>query len=199
RGLEKSAAAHPEHREADLADVLAQWANTHARGPGEEPLAAGSEPVQAAVEAIGRAWVGSLDPFPESAETLRTLKSRGYRMGLVSNCMIPRAYCLEELDRQGFGGLLDFHVISSEVGYRKPSPRIYEAALARAYPQGRPEDLSRVLFVGDSPAFDVIAPAAMGMKTALIECHKGPWPAEDYAAARPDLTLAGVAELIERL
>lgn len=186
---EEEAARDPELREADLVKLVGGWA---ARRLGGAPR---PERVAEALETMGRAWIGALDPFPGAVEAVRTLRERGYRMGLVSNCMVPPSFAGQELERHGFRAYLDFAIFSSGVGYRKPSPVIYEAALAEAYPDGRPEDLSRVLFVGDSPAFDVMAPAAMGMKTALVRSEPGAWPAEDYARAKPDLTLDAVAEL----
>ncbi|HSW45288.1 MAG TPA: HAD hydrolase-like protein, partial [Phycisphaerae bacterium] len=52
-----------------------------------------------------------------------------------------------------------------------------------------------VLFVGDSPLLDVAAPAAMGMKTALVDSKPGFWPAKDLVSASPDLHLETVADL----
>jgi putative hydrolase of the HAD superfamily len=128
-------------------------------------------------------------------QALTELRGRGFRLGLVSNVWIPPGFCRLELQREGFGELLDFAVFSSEVGFRKPSPVIYEAGLRAAFPAGRPRNLSGVLFVGDSPSCDVIAPARLGMKTVLVECVPGIWPEMDHAAARPDLRVKAVAEL----
>lgn len=190
--MEKEAAADPELREADFTRELEGWAKAF-------PGRVRPEALPAAIEAIGREWVGSLDPMPGAVEALQIIRRQGPRMGLVSNCMMPPANCHEELDRQGFGALLDFAIISSAVGYRKPSPRFYAAALAQAYPNGQPADLSRVLFVGDSPAFDVAAPGALGMKTALVTCYQGIWSEDDYARAKPDYRIDAVAELPKRL
>jgi FMN phosphatase YigB (HAD superfamily) len=94
---------------------------------------------------------------------------------------------------------MHFTVFSSEVGYRKPSDRIFEAAFEKLYPDGQQRDLSRVVFVGDAPRLDVQAAAALGMRTALVNRPAGSWPAEDYAQARPDWRINRVAELPELL
>jgi FMN phosphatase YigB (HAD superfamily) len=185
---EKEAAADPQLREASMPDLVRRWAGLLGRTADEAWVAS-------AVEAFGSTWIGSLEPLPGAVEAVRALRERGCRMGLVSNCMVPPAYCDRELDRQGFGPLLDFAIFSSGVGYRKPAPAVYARALEAAYPEGPPSDLSRVLFVGDSPAFDVAAPARLGMKTALVTCHRGLWPAADYENAHPDLRVDAVAEL----
>jgi putative hydrolase of the HAD superfamily len=186
--MEKEAAADPEMREASISAELIAWVKAF---PGKVRASC----LEAAVAAIGTAWVGSLDPMPGGVEALQKLRRHGLRMGLVSNCMMPSMYCRQELERQGYARLLDFAIYSSAVGYRKPSPKIYAAALQQAYPQGVPADLSRTLFVGDSPAFDVAAPGAMGMKTALVTCYKGIWSEEDYQRAKPDYRIDAVAEL----
>ncbi len=190
--IEAEAAAHPEHLEADPVAELRAWASS---------LAAEIEPqrLTEAAACIGQTWIGSLEPLPGALEALRTLRQRGYQMGLVSNCMIPAVYCRQEFARMGFAEWVDFTVFSSEVGYRKPSPVIYQAALRLAFSGEPPADLSRVLFVGDSPALDIMGPARLGMKTALVTCRRGIWHQSDYESARPDFRIDSVAELPELL
>jgi len=186
---EAAAAADGRHREVNLAALLADWAAAHGQRPGKSQL-------ERAVRAVGEHWLNAgLQPYPGAREAVRILHDAGYRLGLVSNVMIPPDYCRRELEREGFADVLDFAVFSSQVGYRKPSRAIYEAALAAAFPEGPPADLSRVLFVGDSPSCDVMAPAALGMKTALVASSPGTWPEADLAAARPDLRIGSVREL----
>ncbi len=186
------ASCRPPWPEYDMGQVVADWlaAMNHK---------AETDRVADICHALGEAWIGSLDPFPGALDTVEHLKNRGYRLGLVSNCSIPPIYCRQELDRQGFGRFLNFAVFSSGVGFRKPSPVIYQEAIRRAFPDGQTVDLSKVLFVGDSPAYDVTAPAALGMKTALVRCRQGLWPATDYAAAKPDLRIDTVTELPDLL
>jgi FMN phosphatase YigB (HAD superfamily) len=187
-GAEAKAATDPERREVDTWQIVARWASSL-----DEQ--ADVYRVTAAGHALGRAWIGSLDVLPGAMEAVERLRKDGYRLGLVSNCSAPPAYCHQELARQGFGQLLDLAVFSSSVGFRKPSQRIYDRAIEQAYPVSRPPDLSRVLFVGDSPAFDVIAPAQLGMRTVLVSCETGVWPEADYARCQPDLHVDAVSEL----
>jgi len=189
---EKKAAADPSLREVDLARFIGQWISS--KFPDSNP-----KQLPLILDVIGNTWIGSLDAIPGAIETLEELRNRGYTLGLVSNCMFTPEHAMPELERLRMKPLLHFVVFSSAVGYRKPSPRIYQAALKEAFPLGRPEDLSRVLFVGDSPAFDVIVPAQMGMKTVLVNRPPGFWPAADYAKANPDLRIDAVAELPDLL
>ena len=186
---EQRAAADPEHREVDIEELLGRWAS-------QRGYAVSRERIEAAVEAIGHHWVGgALAPLPGALEAVETLCRAGYRLGLLSNCWIPAPFCRLEFERQGFAEFFDFAVFSSGVTYRKPSLVTYEAALMAAYPDGWPTSLSRVLFVGDSPSCDVIGPARMGIRTALVSSRPGIWPAEDFDRAEPDLRIDSVAEL----
>lgn len=187
---EKRAAADLQGREVDLGKLLADWAA--ARG-----WVVTDNQIEQAVEAVGMEWSdGALQPMPGALDALRQLRLRGYRLGLVSNVWIPPRFCRRELARQQMLEFLDVTVFSSEVGFRKPSPVIYEAAFSTVFPDARPEDLSCVLFVGDSPVCDVIAPARFGLKTALVDGVPGMWPEADYAAAQPDFRLKTVADLL---
>ena len=185
---EMKAAADPAHREVDLVQFLTEW--TCSMGG-----TATAEQLQAAADLIGQTWVGSLDPLPGAVEAVATLRCRGYRIGVVSNCWILPKHCRLELDRQGIGPQVEFAVYSSELGMRKPSPVVYEEALRRAYKGTIPADCSRILFVGDSPTCDVIGPAKMGMKTALVTCKTGLWAPADYEKAQPDFRINAVSEL----
>jgi FMN phosphatase YigB (HAD superfamily) len=186
------AAADSTHREANLLAVLADWASSAGMPTDPDRLAE-------AAHLLGQTWVGCLDPIPGVADAIRSLRQAGRRTGLVSNCSVPPEYCRQEFDRQGLTDVMDFAVFSSEVGYRKPAEVIYAKAIERAGSEGRPADPSTILFVGDSPALDVIAPAAMGMRTALVSRPPGAWPADDYERARPDFRIDHVSELIELL
>jgi len=66
------------------------------------------------------------------------------------------------LEQQGIMALIDFRILSSELGWRKPHPAIYAAALAKA--GVRPEE---ALFVGDRPLEDVQGPARLAIAGVL--------------------------------
>jgi FMN phosphatase YigB (HAD superfamily) len=186
---EKDASAHPEHREVDLTVLLKHWAADHG-------IAAGNDSIEKALDAIGRQWIGSaLTPVHGARETLQTLRAMGLHIALVSNCFIPPKYCWDELREQRIDDLLDCAVFSSSVGYRKPSRHIYGEAMRQLAAAGGPQVWSQLMFVGDSPAYDVITPAALGMRTALVSSSAGLWLADDYERARPDFRIDSVTEL----
>jgi FMN phosphatase YigB (HAD superfamily) len=186
---ERTASNHPEYREVDLSEFLRDWADSHGFAWVDGQL-------DSALAAICGSWVGAaLTPIPGVRQTLQALRAMGMTIGLVSNCFIPPKYCHDELRQQGIAHLLDCTLFSSGVGHRKPSRHIYRQAVRELAGAGGPEDCSQILFVGDSPAYDVMAPAALGMKTALVSSNLGLWPAEDYERARPDFRIDSVTEL----
>jgi putative hydrolase of the HAD superfamily len=114
---------------------------------------------------------------PGALETVRELRRRGYRTGVVSNAD-GRVRAL--LDTAGFSPYLEVVIDSSEVGVEKPDPRIFLAATERL--GIAPE---RCAYVGDIYAIDVVGARAAGMRAILI--GSGPHPEE------------GDVERIERL
>ncbi len=109
------------------------------------------------------AWWHGAHLDPDAIPLLGSLRDRGIRVGLCSNA----PYRVESLHGQlAFLGLeshLDAVTFSAEVGWRKPSPRIFEAAMG-ALGTG-PE---RTVMVGDSEAADVAGAHAAGMWGVLI-------------------------------
>lgn len=105
--------------------------------------------------------------YDDVAETLRALRARDVRIGLISNSH----RCLASFQSHfELDGLISVAVSSSEHGFMKPHPEIFQAAL----------DLMRVpaadaAMVGDSLAHDVAGARAIGMRGILLA--RGPVPA----------------------
>jgi HAD superfamily hydrolase (TIGR01509 family) len=91
---------------------------------------------------------------------LEALRDRGLKLGLVSNALDPPYLLHRDLEQLGVSQRLDVAVFSSEVGWRKPHPVIFERALEAIGVM--PE---HSLFVGDTIATDVAGAAALGMHT----------------------------------
>lgn len=91
---------------------------------------------------------------------LETLRERGFKVGLVSNALDPPYLLHRDLEQLGVAERLDVAVFSSEIGWRKPHPAIFERALDALGVM--PAD---ALFVGDTLATDVAGAAALGMHT----------------------------------
>ncbi len=106
------------------------------------------------------AWL----PYPDTAPTLRALRDRGVRIGVVSN--VPRDLS-DVFGMHGLGGLVDAFVHSFQVGAEKPDPRIFLAACDRI--RTAP---AATLMVGDHPVADGGATAA-GLRFYLLPPHAG--------------------------
>ncbi|WP_457638208.1 HAD family hydrolase [Oceanithermus sp.] len=98
---------------------------------------------------------------PHAREVLRELRRRGKKLLVVSNwdALLPEVLRVVDL-----ADYFDDLVVSSLVGAAKPDRRIFEEALARA--GTAPE---QTLHVGDEPLADGEGPAALGIKTLLVE------------------------------
>ncbi len=126
--------------------------------------------------------------YDDVEPALGALRRRGLRLGIVSNWDTRlRGICAG----LGLDRLVDFTVISAEVGVRKPDPRIFEEALRKA--GAAPEEAAHV---GDLPEEDVEGARRAGLTAFLIDREKRLPPAE-----RPEgiPLLETLAELVQRV
>lgn len=72
-----------------------------------------------------------LRPGPQAKHILQVLSERGYRIGLVSNDIYPVEKALMPLSQFGLLQYFDEYVFSSELGWRKPSPVIFNHILSK--------------------------------------------------------------------
>src|SRR5262245_11397968 len=85
--------------------------------------------------------------FPETRDVLKELKQRGLKLGIISNFDTRIYSVLEDLRIRAF---FDAITISSETGYSKPDPKIFESAAIALQVSAE-----GILLVGDSPDDDV--------------------------------------------
>ena len=104
--------------------------------------------------------------YEDTLPTLKELRLRRLRSAIVSNTSwgSPAILWRAEIRRLGLDPYLDAVVLDRDVGWRKPSERIFEFALKNL--GVRPVDC---LFVGDEPKWDVIGPRAVGIEAVLID------------------------------
>ncbi|HEY1434767.1 MAG TPA: HAD-IA family hydrolase [Thermoanaerobaculia bacterium] len=173
--------ARPESRDAERIplyfDTLLQGLGI--AEPGERRLAAGRV---ADEHARANLWSRRAD---DSAETLETLRARGYRVAVISNADGRVRGLLEDA---GLAPLLEFVVDSAEVGVEKPDPRIFHAATDRLGIAP-----SACAYVGDIYEIDVVGAAAAGLTGILV----GDAPAPESALRVP--RLCDLAALFPRL
>ncbi|MFP3941036.1 MAG: HAD-IA family hydrolase [Thermoanaerobaculia bacterium] len=99
--------------------------------------------------------------FPDAPPALEALVERGVARAVVSNWdeRLPRL-----LEAVGLAGRLDAIVHSSAVGYEKPDPRVFRAALERLEVEA-----GEALHVGDRLKEDVEGAVALGMRGVLLD------------------------------
>jgi HAD superfamily hydrolase (TIGR01509 family) len=112
------------------------------------------------LEAEHAAWSPARQLASTTHALLESLREQGLRLGLVSNALDPPGLLHRDLRQLGVADRLDVAVFSSEVGWRKPHPAIFESALARLEVEA-----ASTLFVGDTLATDIAGAAALGMHT----------------------------------
>jgi 2-haloalkanoic acid dehalogenase type II len=97
--------------------------------------------------------------FDDVLPALDKLKASGRRLAIISDWQKGLAHFCEEL---GLAPYFDAIVVSAEVGYEKPDPRVFEVAAARlGLPAGE------ILHVGDH-LVDVEGARAAGFAAALL-------------------------------
>ena len=99
--------------------------------------------------------------FDDVVSTLTYLTGRGLILGLISNVDRDITSLLDEV---GMPSLLRVVVTSQEVGFNKPQPEIFQAALRRAGVQA-----SEAIYVGDQYQIDVVGAKKAGMKGVLLD------------------------------
>ena len=112
------------------------------------------------LEAEHAAWEPARVLGSTTHALLEALRSRGLRLGLVSNAFDPGWLLHRDLAQMGIAERIDYAVFSSEVGKRKPHPEIFERALEAL--EVAPDE---ALFVGDRLYEDVRGAAEVGMTT----------------------------------
>ena len=99
-------------------------------------------------------------PAHGAVETLQTLRDRGYQVALLTNWDARVRTLLKE---NGYDRYFDHLFISSEIGYEKPAPEIFQhAAQALKLP---PE---QILHIGDSLQHDIEGAQAAGWTAVRI-------------------------------
>jgi putative hydrolase of the HAD superfamily len=132
------------------------------------------------------AWSNSLRVEPDIVQILERLDSDGYPMGLVSNVSLRPDLMRQDIERLGLGRFLKATVFSSEVGWRKPDPRIFRTALERLGTEP-----AETVFVGDRLYDDVSGAQAVGMRAVLTRQFR----AEEDPIVTPDAVIDHLREL----
>ena len=114
--------------------------------------------------------------YDDVAPVLRSLAARGLKIGLISNSHRPMAPFQEHFE---LGGLITAAVTSSEHGYMKPHPSIFEATLTLLGTSA-----GNTVMVGDSLSHDIAGARRVGMRAVLVHRSDDPAPETDVPVIR---------------
>lgn len=92
-------------------------------------LGAGDPALREAGRRVLQQEAAAIALFPGVAATLRALKTRGLKLGVITNTATPGAEKRRWLAEAGIDVWFDSFVASCEVGVDKPQPLIYQLAL----------------------------------------------------------------------
>ncbi|MBV8771933.1 MAG: HAD-IA family hydrolase [Deltaproteobacteria bacterium] len=120
---------------------------------------------------------------PEATPTLKALREQGLILGVISNFDYRLYRILEGLRLSPW---LESITISSEAGYAKPSPQLFQAALER-----HRIGPARAIHVGDSEHLDIAGASAAGLAAVLINRGK------DMSTTGGIKQISSLAEIID--
>jgi len=122
-------------------------------------------------------------------ETIRYLRLKRYRIGLVTNGRTDIQF--GKIDLLGIRDEFDAILVSEEVGIKKPDRRIFELAAARL--ELMPE---QCVYIGDHPVNDIEGAGKAGMDTIWFKVNQ-PWKPE--VKVKPRYVIHHLSELTELL
>lgn len=169
----------PEGGEIDLLPVFGQLAKTYSFFGSAESLA----------RYFRARSTQKLALFPWTRSLLRGLARRGARRYLLSNAQA--CFTRDELDALRLSDCFDGIVLSSEIGWKKPSPQFFGRALARF--SLRPEEC---LYVGNDLWDDVAGARNFGVRSVYLQTEQS----RPFPAIEPDLETSahGIKPLLFR-
>ncbi len=160
----------------------------------EEGIAMTDEELDSFLDAEHAAWQPARMLATTTHALLEALRDRDLRVGLVSNALDPPHLLHRDLEQMGVAQRLDVAVFSSEVGWRKPHPAIFERAL-----EAIGVDPAATLFVGDTLATDIAGAKALGMHTCQALWFRADDDAEAPEAEYRAFTQMDVLTAVRRL
>ncbi|MCB8946174.1 MAG: HAD family hydrolase [Ardenticatenaceae bacterium] len=164
-----------------LVDLLTAVLHTHTSNhTNPEWLIEAAEQYQTAV-------CGQAHAFTDAQPILDTVKSQGYKVGLLSNTMFTGAAHKKDLHRFGLIDYFDTMLFSADVGKWKPTadPFLHVAEELGVEPE-------TAVYIGDDPGSDVVGGQRAGMRTIHVQSsQRFPHP----AGVEPDARVTRLGEI----
>jgi HAD superfamily hydrolase (TIGR01509 family) len=144
--------------------------------------------VKTAVNVFFEDYPSALELNP-CAEQLLSQLSKHYVIGLISNFTYAPVIhgALRKLKINRFFNAI---LISQDVGWRKPNPKIFHEALRRLGVKAE-----ETVYVGDAPSEDIGGSGAIGMRTVFVPSQFYTMENLYESGEKPDLIVRNVCEL----
>jgi putative hydrolase of the HAD superfamily len=129
--------------------------------------------------------------YPGVEDMLQTLRDKGYKVGLISNCTYLTPPVIEKI---GLRKKMDLVILSCEVGFVKPQLEIYIAALQRLKVAA-----AECFYIGDGGDNEMTGAKSAGLITGLVEQEHGHafrFPTKEFEV---DYRLPSVTEVLDYL
>jgi putative hydrolase of the HAD superfamily len=172
------ALSRDEHKSATLDEVFAAAGVTH---------------TDEMVSAFHDWWEPHTFTDPDVPELFAGLRSRGLKIGILSNTIWSRDHHERIFARDEVLSLIDGAVYTSEIPWTKPHPNAFRAALDAV----GVADPSRAVFVGDRPFDDIHGAKSVGMKAVLVPHSEIPANQHGPVLGEPDAVIDRLADLLD--
>lgn len=183
--IEEAVAAHEAAGDLSEIDLVA----LERRAYGSLGLTLSDHLLEEIDDAVQHAWWEGVVVPPGTVRTLEELRRRGLRLGLCSNAPYRSRSLHAQLRHLRLDRHLDSVTFSSEVGWRKPSPRIFAAAL-----EALGVEAEQAAMIGDRRHEDIAGARALGMTTIRVREHR-----DDPGPDDADVVIDTVSELVALL
>ncbi len=130
------------------------------------------------------------EPFSDTLPALQSLRER-FKLGLISDAQ--RIFIEPEMEKAGLAGFFDAQIISSDYGFRKPDPRLFNMAL-----EALGVAAEESVYIGDNAYRDVCGAQSAGLCSILVQRHEA-FDEENRRNCRPDMILNTLDEILLRL
>ena len=155
-----------------------------------------SEKVEAIGEELANCWESlyfTRTLRPGAAEMLRGLRSLGLKLGIVSNTA-SLYQVFDQLDKYGIREYFSNVTLSSQIGYRKPHPNIFQIALRQLS-----SDAGSSVYVGDTVSRDILGSKRAGFAYSIL-INSQMTKEKDEAmiqGPQPDFVVGDITEVLQ--
>jgi putative hydrolase of the HAD superfamily len=156
-------------------------------------MVTGDDPrVKEALNMFFQDFINTLE-LREGAKPFLKEVAQQYRLGLISNFTYGPVIH-KSLRKVGIDQFFNAMVVSDDIGWRKPSPVIFQDMLQRLQVTA-----AETVFVGDSPLEDIKGALDMGMRTIFIPSQFNSLKDLKESQLKPDYFVDDLAMLSDKI